>query len=99
MSGLTIRQFCQPLDAGAYLPEVPPPDPLADEPFSYVTRADGSIVIRYHDAPVTLLRGRAAERFTARMSIADGEDAQQLMARVTGNFKRGNERDGKRSGG
>ena len=69
-----------------------PLDPLAGEPFSFVTRGDGSIVIRYHEAPVTLLRGRTAERFTARMSTADGPAAQQLMARVTGNFKRGNER-------
>ena len=70
----------------------PPEDPLAGEPFSFVTRADGSIVVRYHEAPVTLLRGRAAERFAARMSSAEGLAAQQLMARITGNFKRGNER-------
>lgn len=75
------------------------PDSLADEPFSYFSRADGSIVVRYHETPVTLLRGRAAERFTIRMSGADALAAQRLMARVTGNFKRGNERDGKRSGG
>jgi hypothetical protein len=83
------------LDAAAYLPGVAPSDPLADEPFSYVTRADGSIVIRYHEAPVTLLRGRAAERFATRISASDGPHAQQqLMARATGNFKRGNERGG-----
>jgi len=68
------------------------PDPLAGEPFSYLTRADGSIVIRYHDAPVTLLRGKSAARFTTRMAGADAAAAQQLMARATGNFKRGNER-------
>ena len=68
------------------------PDPLADEPFSYLTRADGTIVIRYHDAPVTLLRGRAADRFATRVGDADAAAAQQLMARATGNFKRGNER-------
>jgi hypothetical protein len=71
---------------------VPGPDPLADEPFSYFTRADGTIVIRYHGAPVTLLRGKAADRFTARLAAADAAGAQQLMARATGNFKRGNER-------
>ena len=68
------------------------PDPLAGQPFSSVPRADGSIVIRYHEAPVTVLRGRAAERFTTRMAGADAAAAQQLMARATGNFKRGNER-------
>lgn len=73
------------------------PDPLAGEPFSFLERADGSIVIRYHDAPVTLLRGRSAERFATRMASADATAAQQLMARTTGNFKRGNERHGKRA--
>ena len=73
-------------------------DPLAGEPFSFLARSDGSIVVRYHDAPVTLLRGQAAERFAARMSGADSAAAQRLMARVTGNFKRGNEREGKRGG-
>lgn len=71
---------------------MPRTDPLADEPFSWLTRADGTIVISYHAAPVTLLRGRAAERFTTRVSGADAAAAQLLMARATGNFKRGNER-------
>lgn len=71
---------------------MPGPDPLADEPFSYLTRADGTIVIRYRGAPVTLLRGRAADRFTTRVGDADAARAQQLMARATGTFRRGNER-------
>ncbi|MGQ0607295.1 MAG: hypothetical protein ACT4OQ_02355 [Chloroflexota bacterium] len=75
---------------------MPHPDPLADEPFSWLTRADGAIVIRYHEAPVTLLRGRSAERFATRMASADDAAAQQLMARATGNFKRGNERAARR---
>jgi hypothetical protein len=75
---------------------VPTPDPLADEPFSHRTRADGTVVISYRTAPVTYLRGRAAERFATRIAGADASAAQQLMARLTGNFKRGNERDGRR---
>lgn len=67
-------------------------DPLADEPFSYRARADGTFVISYHAAPVTILRGRAAQRFAVRIAEADAAAAQQLMARATGNFKRGNER-------
>jgi hypothetical protein len=67
-------------------------DPLGDEPFSYVTRADGTVVIRYRQAPVTLLRGKAAARFASRIAGADADAAQQAMARATGNFKRGNER-------
>ena len=68
------------------------PDPLASLPFSYATRRDGSILISYHEAPVTILRGRSAERFAARVADADPAASQQLMARATGNFKRGNER-------
>jgi hypothetical protein len=64
------------------------PDPLAGEPFSFISRADGTVVIRYHAAPVTLLRGKAAERFSTRIADADRARAQQLMARATGNFKR-----------
>jgi hypothetical protein len=77
----------------------PPENPPANEPFSWLSRADGAIVIRYHDAPVTLLRGRAAARFETRVSTADAAAAQQLMARVTGDFKRGSERAGKRRDG
>ena len=79
-----------------YCSDVPENFP-ADEPFSWLSRADGGIVIRYHDAPVTLLRGNAAEKFVARVSGAEGPAAQQLMARATGNFKRGNERKGKQT--
>ena len=68
------------------------PDPLAGRPFSYLSRADGTIVIRYREAPVTLLRGKTALRFASRIEGADDAAAQLLMARATGNFKRGNER-------
>lgn len=74
------------------------PDPLGDEPFTFLSRADGTILIRYRGAPVTILRGKAAERFESRISGAKPPAAQQLMARATGNFKRGSERDGKRAG-
>ena len=69
-----------------------PRDPLSDRPFSCAARADGSIVIRYRAAPVTILRGKAAERFASRLDDADAAGAQQLMARATGNFRRGTER-------
>jgi hypothetical protein len=73
------------------------PDPCPAGPFSFQARADGSILVRYREAPVRVLRGKAAERFATRMNTADADAAQQLMARVTGNFMRRNEHDGKRS--
>lgn len=76
---------------------MPEPDPLADRPFRWLQRADGTVVILYHEAPVTLLRGQRAQRFLDRASAVEDAALQQLMARATGNFKRGNERAGKRA--
>lgn len=51
----------------------------------------GSDVRVHHRGRVaTTLRGAAAQAFLA--DVESGEDPQLLMARVTGNYKRGNER-------
>ena len=39
-----------------------------------------------------MLRGAAAARF---LDDVEADDEQELMARVTGNYRRGNERTGK----
>lgn len=64
------------------------------EGFEYATRGD-DVVITHHGRPATTLRGRKAQDFLE--DVATG-DPQQLMARLTGNFKRGNERAGNKSG-
>jgi hypothetical protein len=56
--------------------------------FSYVQRKNGEDVISHHARVATLLRGRKPERFLA--DVVDGDD-QELMARLTGNYKRGTE--------
>jgi hypothetical protein len=60
--------------------------------FDYRTTKDGQVFISHHGREVTTLRGNAAERFLDRVRAADDGEAQQLMARATGNYKRGNER-------
>ena len=60
--------------------------------FDYTTTKDGQVFISYHGRDVTTLRGVAADHFLSRVQAAGVDDAQQLMARATGNFKRGNER-------
>ena len=59
------------------------------EGFDYETRG-GEVVITHHGRRATVLRGAAASRFVA--DVEDGVDEQELMARVTGNYRRGNER-------
>ena len=64
----------------------------AAQPFSFGERGDGSVAIAYRGKVVTTLRGASAARFLDRARAAEPDAAQQLMARATGNFKRGNER-------
>ncbi len=59
--------------------------------FSYKVRGD-SVVVLHHGKQATILRGTSAARFLREV---ENGDPQQLMARVTGNYKRGNERMGK----
>lgn len=65
---------------------------LEDGRFSYRQQKDGRVVVSWYGRPVTTLAGKDAERFLARVEGADDHAAQLVMARVTGNFKRGNER-------
>ena len=60
--------------------------------FSYRTRKDGTVAIFWNNRPATVLAGKLAENFLAAAPGASDEERQQLMARATGNFKRGNER-------
>ncbi len=60
--------------------------------FSYRAAKDGTVFIDREGRRVTTLRGTSADRFLAGAATADDDAKQQLMARVTGNYKRGNER-------
>ncbi|QDB79880.1 hypothetical protein FE251_11220 [Georgenia wutianyii] len=56
--------------------------------FAYVVRG-GDVVITHHGKVATTLRGRRAADF---LDDVEAQDAQELMARLTGNYRRGNER-------
>jgi len=59
--------------------------------FAY-TRVGDDVVISHRGRHATTLRGARTDRFME--DVEDG-DAQELMARLTGNYKRGNERTAK----
>lgn len=59
--------------------------------FSFTQRKNGEVVITHRGRQATILRGRAAQDF---LSQVERRDPQELMARVTGNYKRGTERSG-----
>lgn len=62
---------------------------MAPNGFSWVQRKNGDVVIEHHGRVATVLRGAKAARFVD--DVGESND-QELMARLTGNYKRGNER-------
>ena len=65
---------------------------LSDErPFSYLITKDQDVFISWHGSLRKRLNGQDASRFIAKVQFANAAEAQLIMARITGNFKRGNE--------
>ncbi|MGD6846621.1 hypothetical protein [Rossellomorea aquimaris] len=65
---------------------------LDEAPFQYRVNKDQSVFIEYEGRRVKILKGKEAEKFIKNVNAAENEKAVQLiMAKITGNFKRGNE--------
>lgn len=60
--------------------------------FEYDVMASGEVRIRHHGRAAGTLRGHAAASFLEDVLAGD---PQELMARVTGNYRHGNERTAK----
>jgi len=65
---------------------------LDEEVFTYRITKDKKVFISYEGKQVTTLNGKKAEDFVKKIQDADGKEAQLILAKVTGNFKRGNEK-------
>lgn len=65
---------------------------LAEEVFTYRVHKKGAVFISYQGAPVTVLRGAAAAAAQRRLERLEGRALQLELAKLTGNFKRGNGR-------
>jgi hypothetical protein len=60
--------------------------------FTYRERKDGTVEVHHHGKLASALRGHDALDFLSEVQVCGPAEAQRLMARVTGNYKRGNER-------
>jgi len=65
---------------------------LEEQPFACQITKDGQVFIHWHGRQIMVLKGKSAEKFIASIEQADAQQAQLLMARVTGHFKHGNEK-------
>ena len=63
--------------------------------FEYAVRGS-EVVLTHHGRAAGTLRGDRAEEFLAAIEGAGEREAQELMARYTGNYRRGNERVARR---
>ncbi|NOI66984.1 hypothetical protein [Vibrio sp. 99-8-1] len=55
-------------------------------------RVKGEVTIYHHGKRATVLRGAKAKEVEQELNDCDFNGQQQLMARLTGNYKRGNEK-------
>ncbi len=65
---------------------------LDDDPFDWQLTKDGSVRIFRGGRLVTTVRGASAHRLAAKLDRAGVAAVHQLLARATGNYRRGNER-------
>lgn len=68
---------------------------LSEEVFTYKTAKDNKVFIYWKGKQVTILSGKASDKFLKAIEGKDHKGTQLVMAKITGNFKRGNEKDNK----
>jgi len=65
---------------------------FVEEIFSYQKGKDDKVFIYWYNQQVMILRNKMALKFIKQIEGLDDRDKQLVMAKITGNFKRGNER-------
>jgi hypothetical protein len=63
-----------------------------EEIFYYQKGKDDKVFIYWYNKQVMILRNKMALKFIKQIEGLDDRDKQLVMAKITGNFKRGNER-------
>lgn len=64
---------------------------LDDDPFDYRITKDGRILVSRAGRQIVTIAGSRAERLVGMLGADPAQD-QELLARATGNYRRGNER-------
>jgi hypothetical protein len=63
-----------------------------EEVFSYKLSKDNKVFIFWFGKQIMILRGKESQKFLIKISNASLLESQLIMAKITGNFKHGNER-------
>ncbi|MDD4296203.1 MAG: hypothetical protein PHC69_04505 [Ruminiclostridium sp.] len=76
--------------------EVDKRNKLDQEPFSFKISKDNKVFIFWNGKQVAILKEKEKDKFLARIENAGLKETQLIMAKVTGNFKHGNEKHNKK---
>jgi hypothetical protein len=71
---------------------IDPPSDMETDVFSYSLSKEGKVFISWKGKPIMVLKGNAAQKLVGKLIGANKEGIQLELAKITGNFKRGNER-------
>ena len=63
-----------------------------EQQFEYRIFKDNMMQIYWNGKAVMMLKGSAAQDLMKKLERAEGKEEQLVLAKVTGNFKRGNEK-------
>ena len=66
---------------------------MDEEIFSYQKSKDDKVFIYWYNQQVMILKNKMAQKFIKQIEGLDDSEKQLVMAKITGNFKRGNERN------
>ena len=64
-----------------------------EEIFSFQKSKDDKVFIYWYNQQVMILKNKMAQKFIKQIEGLDDSEKQLVMAKITGNFKRGNERN------
>ncbi len=68
---------------------------LQEEPFDFQITKDQRVLIYWHGKQVKILAGKTAQKLIAILDGLSDDAIQLVLAKATGNFKHGNERQSK----
>ena len=69
---------------------------ISDLGFTFIKNKKQEIIINRYGNKIAILRNKKALEFIEDIKFLNFEDQQQLIARLTGNYKRGNEKQAKK---
>lgn len=69
---------------------------LEENPFDFKVLKD-KLQITWNGKSVIMLKGSAAQKLIKKIEMTEGIEVQLILAKITGNFKRGNEKNPNKS--